>query len=139
MPSDEREGVGPWAVGENSNHRSQSLVPKRQAKANREDRVSLAVTVAWMLVLLCTVGAELAALACYAVVQWAPAPPGRIHPLRPAAGVLLLAAVVTGLLCLVLTPLAHRLLRDKPPALIVAAAVVAGLIPFVTLIAVAWQ
>jgi hypothetical protein len=61
----------------------------------------------------------------------------RAHPLVVVAGMLLFVALATGLLCLLLTPLAYRVRNSAPPRAIGIAAVLIGLAPMVTLIVLA--
>jgi hypothetical protein len=96
----------------------------------------VAVTVVWMLTILSSLAAELAMLACLALSRWAASEGPNLA--RTAAGALLLAALVTGVLCLVLTPVVWRIRRIKPPLAIVAAAVLVGLAPLATLIILSW-
>ncbi len=98
----------------------------------------LAATVLWMLTLLCSLAAEVAAVACYAAARQWPGPPGEPRLPRMMAGTLLLAALVSGVVCLVLTPLVWKLRPVKPPLAIVIAAVLVGLAPIVTLVVVSW-
>ena len=83
-----------------------------------------------MLTLLCSLAAELGTLVCLALSRWQSVP----NLAKLTAGALLLAALVTGIVCLVLTPLVWRLRRIKPPLAIVAAAVLVGLALLVTLV-----
>jgi len=99
-----------------------------------EDRTVAAVTVVWMLTLFCTLAAELVALACLALTrrQSPPDTTPTVPQLMTVA--LFFAALVTGVLCLALTPLVWRLRQIKPPLAIVATALVVGLAPLVTLV-----
>jgi hypothetical protein len=60
------------------------------------------------------------------------------HPLLVVAGMLLIVALATGVLCLGLTPLAYRVRSTHPPRAIAIAAVLIGLAPLLTLIALAF-
>jgi hypothetical protein len=60
-----------------------------------------------------------------------PVAAGGVHPLMRMAGVMLFAALATGLLCLAFTPLALRVRKTPPPRSITVAAVVIGVLPMV--------
>lgn len=101
--------------------------------ANRpEDRASVAVTVAWMLTVLCAAGAEILAGIGYAVVIMGPTP-GQVHPLAPFPGLMLLIAVITGIVSLVLTPIVYLVQRGAIPRAITTVAMIVGLLPLVTI------
>ena len=102
-----------------------------------EDRTVLALTVAWMLAALCSLAAELILLVVIAIEQWTLAD-DQASGLQMAAGALLLAAVVTGVLCLVLTPLVWRMRPDTPPWPIMAGAILVGILPLATLGLFVW-
>jgi hypothetical protein len=99
-----------------------------------EDRTVVAVTVVWMLTLVCSLAAELVLLVCLALARLLGAPSDAPSLAQVTAGALLLAALVTGVFCLALTPLVWRMRHIKPPLAIVAAAVLVGLAPLVTLV-----
>jgi hypothetical protein len=97
-----------------------------------ESRAAAALTVAWMLTCMSTAVGLVVVLSMRLIAALFPAPGGR-HPLTSIASVMLLAAVTTGVLCLVLTPLAHRVRRSQPPRAITVAAVLIGIAPLVTI------
>lgn len=98
----------------------------------------LAVTVLWMLTLLCSLAADLGGTACFGFARYWPAPAGQPPLMQMMATSLLLVALVTGVLCLALTPLVWRLRRVKPPLAIVLVAVLVGVAPIVTLVVLNW-
>ena len=108
---------------------SASESPPRPA----EPRSGEALTVLWMLTILATLVAEMAAAAAAA---WAYGRPGPAEgPSMPAtlANVMLFTALVTGGLCLLLTPVVRRIRREPPPASVIWSAVAIGASPFFVL------
>lgn len=84
----------------------------------------------WMLTLLATVVAELAALASRLVVVL-------IQPIEPLvllSSLLLLVALITGLLCLALIPAVLHVRQVPPPAAITKFAIIAGALPAATIL-----
>ena len=106
--------------------------------APAEDRSVLAVTVLWMLTILSSLAAEVGALSCFLAMRIWPVIAGDPDRRKVMIGALLLAASVTGLLSLALTPLVWRLRPIKPPLAILIAAVLVGMAPFVTLVILNW-
>lgn len=98
----------------------------------------LAVTVAWMLTLVCSLVAHLAALTALAIVRLRPADAEGAKLAALTTGTMLLAALVTGVVCLLLTPVVWRMRTIKPPRPIVVAAVVIGLAPLITWLVLRW-
>jgi hypothetical protein len=98
-----------------------------------EERRAEAATVAWMLCALCTFCAE--GLGLIARITLAYSEEGELQPSAWSAlpDVTLLVALVTGTLCLVLTPIVYRLGRTAPPAAITVVAILLGLTPWATL------
>ncbi len=91
-----------------------------------EDRRAEVATVAWMLSMTATLGAEVVGgLVLAAIAFSGPAQP----PLSLFPGLMLFAAGVTGLVCLCLTPLVYRLRRRPPPTSITALAITVSLVP----------
>lgn len=109
---------------------------KREQKAAAEvdpatrRRAADATTVAWMLSLLATLIAELLALAgviLVAIVPQKEESPGLLNMIPGSLG---FTALVTGGVCLVLTPIVRRLRGAPSPLAIEITAVVAGGIPW---------
>jgi hypothetical protein len=99
-----------------------------------EERSADAATIAWMLSAIATLAAELVA-GLAAVVNWLAGDSDKLPAVsRVLPSWFLFCAVVTGLLCLVLTPLVHKIRRQPPPRSVTITAVVIGLVPLVTLI-----
>jgi hypothetical protein len=92
-----------------------------------ESRAAVAVTVAWMLTCMSTAAGTAVALALRVVMQFAPG--GGRQPLASVAGMLLAVAALTGVLCLLFTPLTYRVRQTPPPRSIAIAAVLIGLAP----------
>jgi hypothetical protein len=111
--------------------------PPAQLPDAGESRAAVALTVAWMLTCASTAVAMFVALALWLVSLAFPFAGPRAHPLVVVAGMLLFVALATGLLCLLLTPLAYRVRNTAPPRAIGIAAVLIGLAPMVTLIVLA--
>lgn len=68
----------------------------------------------------------------------APVAEGGAHPLARLGGVMLFVAIATGVLALVLTPLAYRVRVVPPPRAITIAAVLIGLLPLAVLVLLAF-
>ena len=84
--------------------------------------------------MMATMFAELVAVAAYAAMLYYPGPVDKPHPLGLLSNTLFFVAILSGLLCLALTPLAYRIRRQKPPTMIIMAAVVAGALPLIVLV-----
>src|SRR5262245_25401112 len=98
-----------------------------------ESREAVAVTVAWMLACTSTAVAMFVVLALRFLIIAFPVVAGAVHPLARISGVLLFVAIITGLVCVGLTPLAHRIRRIAPPRAITIGAVMIGLSPIALL------
>src|SRR5687768_1150737 len=101
-----------------------------------ESRAAVATTVAWMLTCMSTAAGTAVALGLRIVMLLAPGAGGR-HPLANVAGMLLAVALLTGVLCLLFTPLTYRVRRTPPPRSIAIAAVQIGLAPLALAVLVA--
>lgn len=103
-----------------------------------ESRGAVSLTIAWMLTCLSTAVAVLLVLGLHLLALAFPAQTTSAHPLEQMAGVFLFVALLTGLLCLLFTPLTLLSRRRPPPRSISAAAVLIGLSPLIvyTLLAV---
>lgn len=99
-----------------------------------ENRGGEAFTVFWMLTLMVTLGAELSALAVWGVSAAAGDAEDLPVTLRLLPGWLLAVALITGLLCLLLTPLAYRLRAAPPPLGVTIIAFIVGASPLVVLL-----
>src|SRR5207248_629746 len=73
-----------------------------------ESRGAVALTVAWMLACLSTTAAMLVVLTLRLLMAILPVVRVGRHPLNNVADVLLSVAVMTGVCCLICTPLAYR-------------------------------
>ncbi|MBP89906.1 MAG: hypothetical protein CMJ64_24900 [Planctomycetaceae bacterium] len=110
--------------------------PKQQPRAGKaspptEDRHSETATVAWMLTIIATLGAEIVGgLSVIVTGGWNVASDAR----SPFPGLMLFIAAVTGVVCLLLTPLVYRFRRVPPPAAITYAAVTASVLPLLVAI-----
>ncbi len=111
--------------------------PPAQLPDAGESRGAVALTVAWMLTCASTAVAMVVVTSLWLVSLAFPLAGPRAHPLVVVAGMLLFVALATGMLCLLLTPLAYRVRKGTPPLAIGAAAVLIGLSPLVTLIVLA--
>ena len=105
--------------------------PRRTNLKRSEDRKSIAVTVAWMLSVLCTLTAEIAAVLVQIVAVWLDIP----DTLGLLADYLLASAVICGIVTLVLTPITLKIRDVRPPQAIVNTAIVVGAVPLVALVA----
>lgn len=106
----------------------------RAAELPAEERRAEVATIAWMLCTLFTFCSEAVSLvAKVALSRMSEAENGpTAWSLLP--DVALLMGVVTGTLCLILTPVVYRLRRTPPPAAITAVAVLVGLTPWASLL-----
>jgi hypothetical protein len=109
------------------------MKPREPMPDAQESRAAVALTVAWMLTCMSTAAAMLLVLALRLLMLAFPAAAGGVHPLQRMAGVFLFVAVLTGALCVALTPLVHRARRAAPPRAITTAAVLIGIAPLVLL------
>ncbi len=99
-----------------------------------ETRSAVALTVAWMLTCMSTAVGMLVVVAFRLLMLAFPVAAGVQHPFGRIAGVLLFVAIVTGGLCLALTPLAYRVRATRPPQAVTIGAVLIGLSPIVLLV-----
>lgn len=95
-----------------------------------ESRAAEAVTVAWMLCFLATVLAEALGL----LTRMAMAFGVEMAAIRVLSITLLLVALLSGLVTLVLTPVAIKLRRHAPPRPVIIMACVTGILPLLTLV-----
>ena len=107
--------------------------PERQPD-EQESRAAVALTVAWMLTCMSTAVGMFVVLALRLLMIAFPVAAGGVHPLARIAGVLLFVALMTGVVCLVLIPLVHRVRSAAPPRAITVGAVLIGLSPMVLLV-----
>ena len=99
-----------------------------------ETRSAVALTVAWMLTCMSTAVGMFVVVAFRLLMLAFPVATGAQHPFGRIASVLLFAALITGLICLALTPLAYRVRATRPPRSVAIGAVLIGLSPIVLLI-----
>jgi hypothetical protein len=104
-----------------------------------EPRVSVAVTVCWMLTLLATGAALVISLVCFLCSLGLELPPKSEVLFRALAGMLLMTAALTGVLCLGLTIVVYRVRRDPPPVPITVAAVFVSTLPIATMLLLAFR
>jgi hypothetical protein len=111
---------------------------KQRAVESPRDQRAEAVTVAWMLTMMATAGADvLGAIAAVLLMPMAArADDPRFAPLLPY--VLLMIAVVSGLVCLLLTPLVYRFRADPPPRAITTFGLIVSLAPILLVLWLAW-
>lgn len=103
---------------------------KRRPAPPAEERSAEAATIAWMLAAVATLAAQLVALAAR-LAAWG-VPGEEIPPVaRILPGWFLLCAVVTGGLCLLLTPLVYRVRRSPPPWPVTVGVIIISLTPLV--------
>jgi RsiW-degrading membrane proteinase PrsW (M82 family) len=102
-----------------------------------ESRGVVGLTVAWMLTCMCTAASLAVAAAIRLILLATPAVEPANHPWNVIAGMVLLVAVVSGLMCLGLTSLVLRLRGSPPPRSVTVFAVVVSLAPLVWLVATA--
>jgi len=116
-----------------------------ERKLPPESRQSEVLTVVWTLTIMATLGAELLLLIAGTVLfflRQQPQPEGAdeavkqvvVHPFAMIPGVLMFIAALTGMICLLLTPLVYRIREVAPPRAITAVAILASIVPLVTAI-----
>jgi hypothetical protein len=111
------------------NRRSKKPRPATPADPDAgESRGAVALTVAWMLLALSTLAAQVVALAVWLFARTAGVP-GRPNYLMLVPTTLMMVALFTGILVLVLTPLTYRVRRAPPPLSITIGAIVVALLP----------
>ena len=115
-------------------HSGKSAFPRSRTAG--EDRGSVALTVVWMLTALATAAAVAVVLVARLLLWQFPPDSSGASPLRIVPELFLMVATITGLLCLVLTPVVYRARRDPPPRSIATTAVVVSVLPLALAI---WQ
>ena len=128
--------------------------PKRQTKKTAqtasqvtvpplpsEERRAEVATVVWMLTALFTSAAETLGLVVRLFFAFNPEPasPESIAPLALLPGIALFGGLITGAICLVLTPVVYRLRRTPPPIMVTIFAVLVSLLPPATLLLRFWR
>ena len=101
-------------------------------KKTQETAAAEAITVAWMLSMLATIGAEVAAIVVFVWTVVASMNDESIVLRLP--GILLYIALVTGIVCLILIPIAQKVRRKPAPSGITICALVVGVAPMVTVL-----
>ena len=108
--------------------------PRHSQVETGESRTADAVTVAWMLTALATLAAELFALLGWIAVAIA-ARSGKVPQEVVMLPVLLtFIALVTGLVCLLLIPVTHRVRSVPPPRSVTVFAAVVGIMPSIVVL-----
>jgi len=105
-----------------------------RAQAPDESRGAEAFTVFWMLTMMATLGAEVSSLITWGLLTAAGNSDETPAALRMLPGWLLAVALITGVLCLLLTPLAYRLRRAPPPTGVTLIAAAVGASPLLYLL-----
>lgn len=106
---------------------------ERERREPDETRAAEFVTVAWMLSTLVTLAAECLAGVGFLLLD-PPADPDdvRLATLLPA--LLLYISIITGIVCLLLSPITHRVRKVPPPRSVTVVAAIIGSAPLVTLV-----
>lgn len=113
---------------------------RRAAPAgSNESRAAEAITVAWMLSLLVTSGAEAIAFAGWGWIAITGKQAEVPEQVRMIFGLLMLTSALTGVVCMLLIPAVYRLRRDPPPKAVTVFAVVASSIPILTMLLLAFS
>ncbi len=97
-----------------------------------ESRGAVVVTVVWMLLALSCLAAQVVALATWLVARAAGIPAGRPNALLLIPSTLMIVALLTGVLLLLMTPLAYRVRKSRPPLAITIAALAVAVAPLIT-------
>src|SRR2546430_1074983 len=111
------------------------MKPRDQQPDANESRAAVALTIAWMLSCMSTAVGILTVLALRFLMLAFPVAADAEHPLARIAGVLLFAALTTGLVCIAFAPLAYCVRKSPPPRTITVGALLIGIAPIVLLIA----
>jgi hypothetical protein len=110
-----------------------SLPKPLPASASAENRSGEAVTVAWTLSFLATAGSDILALVLWLLGRlWPGAAVEQAGPWLMLPLLALFVAAVSGLVCLVLTPIVYRLRQVPPPRAVTVFALVVSGIPLGT-------
>lgn len=88
----------------------------------------------WMLTMMATLGAEVSSLITWGLLAMAGNSEEIPATLRLLPGWLMAVALVTGVLCLLLTPLAYRFRKTPPPLGVTLIAAAVGASPLVYLL-----
>jgi len=120
-------------VGVPQQHVSDEPNPQTPFSSTGEQRYADALTIMWMLSAVATLAAQLVAglakvIVFFAGQQELPKMVARVLP-----GWFLLCSVLSGIVCLILTPLAWHVRRHKPPISIMVTAIVIGVVPLIAL------
>lgn len=116
--------------------RRASPKPARDITPNRESSAAEAATVAWTLAFMAASLADLAALALWLLGRFWPGAENQADATWLFMPILaLFIAAVSGLVCLILTPVVYRVRRASPPPSITLFAVVSSGIPLGILLA----
>jgi hypothetical protein len=107
---------------------------RRQQPDAQESRPAVALTIAWMLTCMSTAAGVLVVLALRLLMLAFPAAAAGAHPLERTSGILLFVALTTGLMCLLLTPLALMVRRIAPPRAVTVGAILIALSPLLLLV-----
>lgn len=117
---------------------------RSERKLPEESRQAEVLTVIWTLTIMATLGAELLLLIAGTLLLLFKQQPQEgadeavkqaVHPFAMIPGVLMFIAALTGLICLLLTPLVYRFREVAPPRVITAVAILASIVPLATAIA----
>ena len=110
--------------------------PEGSSHSTEEPRSGEALTVFWMLTLVATLAAEgIAAATALVALSGGAFEEESPSLLAVLPGVMYFTSLATGALCLILTPLVLRVLREPPPRSIVWTAGIAGAAPYAYLLA----
>ena len=82
---------------------------------DRETRSAVALTVCWMLTCMSTAVGMFVVVGFRLLMLAFPVAAGVKHPFDRISSVLLFATLITGVLCLALTPLAYHVRTTRPP------------------------
>ena len=113
----------------------QGLSPRVVSNLEIEDRPAVAVTVAWMLASVCAAAADVLWGVSRLLVVWAIRDGGNPPPYALIPGAMWMIALITGTLGLVLMVVAYRVRTVEPPVSALVFSVIAGLVPYVALVA----
>ncbi|MEX2174894.1 MAG: hypothetical protein WD872_11070 [Pirellulaceae bacterium] len=112
-----------------SKTKSRRLASAADPTDAHESRGAVALTVAWMLLTLSCLAAQLVALTMWLIARSVGVPANRPNALLLIPSTLMIVATLTGIAVLALTGLIYRVRRARPPLPVTVAALLIALAP----------
>lgn len=102
--------------------------PRKRHDIDLENRAAVAVTVMWMLTTIATLMAQLVWAGSFTLVNLL----DKAGNLAVLPGLMLFTGVVSGIVCLILAPVAWRIREVPPPRSVTLVAIIIGTLPLIT-------